>query len=33
MTHMRSDLASTPGQAGFDVAPEDIVTAVVAMSR
>lgn len=29
-THTRSDLASTLGSAGFDVAPEEIVTAVVA---
>ncbi len=29
-THTRRDLAATLGTAGFDVAPEDIVTAVVA---
>jgi HAD superfamily hydrolase (TIGR01458 family) len=29
-THTRSDLAATLGSAGFDVAPEEIVTAVVA---
>jgi HAD superfamily hydrolase (TIGR01458 family) len=29
-THTRRDLATTLGTAGFDVAPEDIVTAVVA---
>ena len=29
-THTRSDLAATLGSAGFDVTPEEIVTAVVA---